>query len=126
MSCDVTKFSISKGSDNTFVFTIKQDNSTLPLTIVTADTFVAKLVSLDPESVESYTFHITTPLTDTPDAVNGKISLVILTAATTGLIKEIGSKVDRYYPKPTYKLILECVTANNGEFIAKVGEVYVD
>lgn len=122
---DVTKFSITKGVDNTFVFTIKQDNSTLPLTILTGDTFSAKLVLLGDTPTET-AFSIGTPSTGTYDALNGRISLVINTAASNLLIPDIGAKVDRYYARPTYKLIIDCVTVNNGNFIAKVDEVYVD
>ena len=133
MSCDVTKFAISKGSENTFIFTIKQDNSTLPLTIVGGDTFLASLVALDGDV--PYGPITLKPLT-IEDAANGKVSLIITKDETEdeigngsgviGLISEKGSKVDRYYPRPTYKLTLTCVTVNNGNFIAKVPEVYVD
>jgi len=132
MSCDVTKFTISKGSDNTFIFTIKQDNSTLPLTIENTDTFSAKLILLSDNSVV-HTYPITTPTTGSSDALNGKITLIIPSADTYGvgsgtdsLVRDVGSKVDRYYARPTYKLIIECSTVNNGDFIAKVDEVYVD
>ena len=125
MSCDVTKFTITKGVDNTFVFTIKQDNSTLPLTILTGDTFAAKLVLLGATPTET-AFSIVTPLTGTTAATNGKIDLVINAAASNALISDVGDKVDRYYTRPTYKMIIDCVTANNGSFIAKVDEVHVD
>jgi len=129
MSGNVTKFTISKGSDNTFTFTIKQNNSTLPLTIVPSDTFSAKLILLSDNST-SYTYTITTPIAGvgngTSDAANGKITLTIPLADANVLVRDIGSKTDRYYLRPTYKLILDCVTQNNGNFIAKVAEVYVD
>lgn len=125
MSCDVTKFTITKGSENTFLFTIKQDNSTLPLVIVAGDTFSAKLILLGTNPSETV-FAIPTPSTGSSDALNGKITLVIPSASTTSLVSEVGSKVDRYYPRPTYKLIIVCTTTNNGNFIAKVDEVYVD
>ena len=123
MSCDVTKFTISKGSDNTFTFTIKQDNSTLPLSIEVGDTFFADLITLSDNS--PYTAVTDKPLT-VEDALNGKITLVIPEADTVGLVTDKGAKVDRYYLRPTYKLILKCNTVNNGNFIAKVAEVYVD
>jgi hypothetical protein len=127
MSCDVTKFTISKGSDNTFIFTIKQDNSTLPLTIENGDTFFADLVALEGDAYAP----VTNKALVIEDAANGKISLTITAAETddnsgTALVKEKGSKVDRYYLRPTYKLTLRCNTANNGNFIVKVPEVYVD
>lgn len=123
MSCDVTKFTISKGSDNTFTFTIKQDNSTLPLSIEAGDTFFADLIALSDSS--PYTAVTNKPLT-VEDALNGKIMLVIPEADTVDLVTDKGAKVDRYYLRPTYKLILKCSTENNGDFIAKVAEVYID
>lgn len=123
MSCDVTKFTISKGSDNTFTFTIKQDNSTLPLSIEVGDTFFADLITLSDSS--PYIAVTDKPLT-VEDALNGKITLVIPEADTVGLVTDKGAKVDRYYLRPTYKLILKCNTENNGDFIAKVAEVYID
>ena len=132
MSCDTSKFTITKGSDNTFSFIIKQDNSTLPLVITSTDTFSAKLILLE-DSAINFTYPIITPVTGSNDALNGKITLLVpesdingVGSGTSKLVKDIGSKVDRYYVKPTYKLILECHTTNNGNFIAKVNEVYVD
>lgn len=123
MSCDVTKFTITKGSDNVFIFTIKQDNSTLPLTIEIGDTFKASLVLLDGDVP-----YIPITLKDlvVEDALNGKVSLTIPLADTASLVKETGAKVDRYYLRPTYKLTINCVTVNNGKFIAKVDEVFID
>lgn len=124
MSCDVTKFSITKGSLNTFSFVIKQDNSTLPLVIEPGDTFLATLSTLGPNSV-SYP-QVTLKALVVTDSANGKIDLVITMAETSDLVMDMGDKVDKYYVRPTYKLLIECVTVNNGNFIAKVNEVYVD
>lgn len=129
MSCYAAKFVISKDVDNTFIFTIKQDNSTLPLTIEVADTFIADLIPLGdgfafPSGMPVGTFSdVTMAVTD---AANGKISLLIPSADTQWLISDKGERVDRHYLRPTYKLVLKCSTANNGDFIAKVAEVYVD
>ena len=126
MSCDVSKFTISKGSDNTFIFTIKQDNSTLPMTIVTGDTFLADLVNLETGTA----YPQVTAKALTPDGVlplsTGRVSLVIPSADTANLVSLKGEQVDRYYLRPTYKLVINCSTTNNGDFIAKVAEVYVD
>ena len=123
MSCDSTRFEIAKGSDNAFVFTIKQDNSTLPLVIESSDTFFADLISL--EDNEPY-LAVTNLALTTVDINNGKVALNIPAASTVDLILERGAKVDRYYPRPTYKLLLRCSTVNNGDFTAKVEEVYVN
>ena len=44
MGCDVAKFTITKGVDNTFVFTIKADGSTLPMVMTAGDTFTAAFI----------------------------------------------------------------------------------
>lgn len=121
MSCDVAKFTITKGIDNTFVFTIKADGSTLPMVMTSSDTFTANLVLLSTGSTA-----LIKALVKDADLVTGKATLTITAAETASLVGERGSKVDRYYLRPTYKLVIECSTANNGDFIARVPEVYVD
>lgn len=121
MSCDTSKFTITKGLDNTFVFTIKANGTTLPMEITEGvDTFDATLIKLSDESVT-----LVQPLVVT-NALSGQVTLTIAAASTTSLVSDKGSKTDRYYLRPTYKLIIECSTVNNGDFIAKVAEVYVD
>ena len=120
MSCDVAKFTITKGVDNTFVFTIKADGSTLPMVMTAGDTFDAQLILLSDGSVA-----LAKALVKDADLNTGKVSLTITTAEAAALVGEQGPKVDRYYSKPTYRLIIECSTTNNGDFIARVPEVYV-
>lgn len=124
MSCDVSKFVISKGVDNTFIFTIKQDNSTLPMLIDASDTFFADLVYLPDGTV--YPQVDNKALSVAGALADGKVSLTIPEADTAGLVADRGDLVDRYYLRPTYKLVLKCNTVNNGNFIAKVAEAYVD
>lgn len=106
--------------DNNFVFTIKADGSTLPMEIVVGDTFTASLVTLS-----SGTIVLTKSLV-VEDMLNGKVSLLITSAETSSLVTDKGTKTDRYYLRPTYKLLIDCSTTNNGDFIARVSEVYVD
>ena len=118
----MSNFVITKGVANEATFIIKQTGTTLPMEIEATDTFVATLVLLENEGAingTSYTLTI-------EDAINGKVKLTIPEADTVGLVSDKGCKVDRYYNKPTYKLIVECNTANNGNFIAKMPLVYVD
>lgn len=124
MSCDVAKFTITKGTENTFVFTIKADGSTLPMQIVEGtDTFVASLLPLNPSDTTTGIKNRTLTVTS---ATDGKVSLVLTSSDVSNLVSDKGSKVDRFYGRPSYKLIIECNTQNNGNFIAKVPEVYVD
>ena len=115
------KFVITKGLDNTFVFTIKADGTTLPMEIVSGDRFAAKLQLLEDGSTA-----ITKLLTPVGDLRNGKVELFLTVDDVKDLVSEKGGKADRYYLKPMYKLVLDCDTTNNGKFIAKVAEVYVD
>ena len=130
MANNNTNFTITKGIKNEFIVTIKKDNSLLPLVIDSSDTFSLKLINRDSEIVE-YTIN---SIDDTningfisiDDANNGKIKIIMESAMTSLLIKERGHKADRYYLKPTYKLLLECNTLNNGVFPVVVHDVYVD
>ena len=105
---------------NEFVITIKQNGTTLPMTIEAGDTFVTKLVKLK-DGVEACT-----PVTTVEDATNGKIKVVFSETDVNGLVVERGDRCDYYYSKPMYKLMIECNTVNNGNFVAKVSKVYVE
>lgn len=124
MSCDTPKFTITKGLDNTFIFTIKADGSTLPMEIVGTDTFVADLVPLDPADTTTGLSGISLSLPS--NLLSGKVTLNISAASTSNLVSDKGTKTDRYYTRPVYKLVIDCTTTNNGNFIAKVPEIYVD
>lgn len=113
-------FAITKGVDNTFVFTIKADGSTLPIEIDSTDTFTAYLKKLSDDSIA-----LTKPLT-VADSLGGKVNLVVTSIEADALESEKGTKADRYYLRPMYKLVIECSTVANGDFVAKVDEVYVD
>lgn len=120
MSCSVDRFVITKGVDNTFVFTIKADGSTLPLVIENTDTFDYRLIKLDDDTLA------TSGSLTVENATNGKVSVFFSESVVNALELSKGTKTDRYYLRPTYKLVLICDTANNGNFLAKVSEVYVD
>lgn len=118
--CSNEKFTITKGVDNEFTFTVKRSASTLPIEIVPSDTFVAHLRKLSDGVVV-----LTTPLT-VVDALSGKVRLFVSTAMTEQLEKKLGAPEDRYYARPVYSLVLECDTEANGAFLAKVPHVYID
>lgn len=116
----LSRFVITKGIDNNFVFTIKADGSTLPMEIVVGDTFTAYL-----KNMEDGTTVLTKTLT-VIDALKGKVQLVVTEAEADALVSDRGNKEDRYYLRPNYKLLLGCSTTNNGDFIAKIDNIYVD
>ena len=118
--CSLTRFTITRGVDNEFFFTVKANNSLLPMVIAPSDTFQVKLVRLD----DNTTADIDRPL-EVVDATNGKLRFLVTEAESMSLLSERGQKEDRYYLKPVYKLLLEATTVNNGSFIAQLGKVYV-
>lgn len=116
----VNRFVITKGLDNSFVFTVKADGTTLPIEIAPADTFKAYLRDLDSGSVVLEKEMVV------KDALSGKVGLDITAEETGYLYGSYGASEDRYYSKPVYSLVLECNTEANGNFLAKVRHVYVD
>ena len=60
------------------------------------------------------------------DANNGRIKLSISAIQADSLLLAVGDRADYYYIKPSYKLLINCNTANNGKFVAKVNKVYVE
>jgi len=128
MAIDSNKFVINKGMNNEFIITIKQNNSTLPMVIEDTDTFIAKLYNLETKEL---VIVVTGDATDNGqitvhDAANGQILIVLNNTAANELVSERGDKIDRYYLKPTYRLAIDCDTVNNGNFVAKIAEVYVE
>lgn len=128
MATDSNRFVINKGMNNEFIITIKQDDSTLPMVIAGTDTFTASLYKLDTK-VKALSVSKTSTASGqitVYDAANGQIKITLSSAAVSALVSERGDKVDKYYLKPTYRLAIDCVTTNNGSFVAKLNNVYVE
>ena len=117
---NTNKFVITKGMDNEFIITIKQNGTTLPMEIQGTDTFEAKLVNISDGA------EVATLTTNVINAQNGKIKLVLSESQVDGLNMERGDRADYFYSKPLYRLIIDCETINNGKFLAKVQKVYVE
>ncbi len=129
MATAVKNFTINRGLNNEFIITIKQNDSLLPMVIEYSDTFKLTMFNRDTEAIEA--------VLDMDDAkvdgyiaihndANGQIKIVMNPALTSKLEKERGPKEDRYYLKPTYRIAIECDTLNNGNFVAKLENVYID
>ena len=116
----MSKFVITKGTSNEFIITIKQNGTTLPMVIEPTDTFEAKLLNMCGGEV------VTTLTTNVLNAQNGKIKLTLDNAIVETLKTEKGDRADYCYPKPLYRLVIDCDTINNGKFVAKVHKVYVE
>lgn len=116
----MSKFTITKGVSNEFIITIKQNGTTLPMTIEPTDVFTSKLLSIKDGSV------VATLITEVLNASNGKLRIIVDDSVVDSLLVERGDRADYYYSKPLYKLVIDCDTVNNGKFVAKVHKVYVE
>lgn len=128
MATDSNRFVINKGMSNEFIITIKQNDSTLPMVIEPSDTFTVNFYNLETKEVA-----LTVGMTVTADGqvtvyddANGQILITLNETAIAAMVSERGDKVDKYYLRPTYRMAIECTTANNGNFVAKIASVYVE
>ena len=118
--CSVNKFTITRGVDNEFFFTVKANGSLLPLVIEPSDTFNVKLVRLSDNTTTDIN-----KLLEVVDAPSGKLRFFVSSGESLSLLSERGQKEDRYYLIPVYKLLIEANTVNEGSFVAQLGRVYV-
>lgn len=128
MSTLSNKFVITKGLDNEFIITIKQNDSTLPMIITGNDTFSCVLFNRDADTEVGRVSLISNSngVITVYSASNGKIKIKLNSVFVNALVKDRGPKEDKYYLKPTYRMDLDCVTTNNGSFVAKIHDIYVD
>ena len=122
------KFVINKGLVNEFIITIKQNNETLPMVIDANDRFEAILYKLSDDSEVGRVSLVENAngVIEIYDAPNGQILVRLYDVLCDTLVSEKGTKADRYYLKPTYRLSIDASTLNNGNFVAKLREVYVE
>ena len=129
MATAVKNFTINRGLKNEFIMTIKQNDSLLPMVIEYSDTFKLTMFNRDTEAVEAV-LDMDNAKADGYISIhndaNGQIKIVMNPALTSKLEKERGPKEDRYYLRPTYRIAIECDTLNNGNFVAKLENVYID
>ena len=124
MTTDSNRFVINKGMNNEFIITIKQNDSTLPMVIESTDTFTVNFYNLETQKIEVSASTADGNVTVYDDA-NGQILISLAEDDVSTMISERGDKVDKYYLKPTYRMVIDCNTANNGNFTAKINSVYV-
>ena len=123
---NANNFTINKDIQNEFIFTIKQNDSLLPMIIDLSDTFSFKIYDLDTDELfkEVNMTSSQDGIITIFDAANGQIKVVLNSDPL--FRKERGSKEDKYYLKPTYRILIEGITVNNGLISAKVPFVYVE
>ena len=124
----IARVTLYTGIDNIFDLVIKKNKIALPLELTATDTFKVHLIELATKAT------ITT-LTETDtvdgsvtitDLINGKITILIKPALVATLKSLRGSQADNYYVRPTYKLLIEADTANQGKFITTLDRVGVN
>lgn len=128
MACTKDKFIINKNVVNEFLLTIKQDGTTLPLAIDPSDTFTLKLLKLSDNSlIATVTLveDINVGVIEVIDATSGKLTVKLYQALTNTLESRLGDRADNYYENPVYRIVIECSTVGNGNFLAKIPLVYV-
>jgi hypothetical protein len=114
-------FKISKSLSNYYTVTINKQGTNEPMVLDSGDTFVGHLFKLDTDIKDDV---VGINISKRLPFEEGKINIEV--TDTGHLISERGTKADRYYLKPTYRMVIECDTANNGKFSVRVDNVYVE
>lgn len=124
----IARVTLYNGIDNIFDLVIKKNKIALPLELTATDTFKVHLIDLATKATVT-----TLTETDTADGnvtitdlINGKITILIKPALVATLKSLRGSQADNYYVRPTYKLLIEADTANQGKFITTLDRVGVN
>lgn len=124
----IARVTLYNSIDNIFDLVIKKNKTALPLELTATDTFKVHLIDLATKA------NVTT-LTETDtadgnvtitDLINGKITILIKPELVATLKALRGSQADNYYVRPTYKLLVEADTANQGKFITTLDRVGVN
>lgn len=118
---------INKNMDNEYVITIKANGSSLGMQIDPTDTFEVSLYEKCTDELVA-----TIDMEDSDNGVvtiyqesNGKINILLKQKLVDSLVKTKGDRVDGCYPKSGYRLLVKCSTVNNGNFVARIDNVYV-
>ena len=124
---DEDVFSINKGIDNEFIFSIKKQHEILPLTLYDSDTFELRLIRLSTRVVVATITQTSTSNGSISflDKENGQILVKLKAALTSTLESEFGDRADRYYSKPMYEILVTGSSIIDGAIQFKIPEVYV-
>ena len=124
----IARVTLYNGIDNIVDLIIKKNKIALPLELTTTDIFKVHLIDLATKAKVT-----TLTKTDTADGnvtitdlINGKITILIKPELVATLKSLRGSQADNYYVRPTYKLLIEANTANQGKFITTLDRVGVN
>ena len=120
-------FSINKGIDNEFIFSIKKNDEILPLTLDDSDTFEMRIIRLSTRDVVSIINQVENDdgVIEFFDKPNGQILVKLKALMTSELESEFGDRADRYYSKPMYEILVIGNSLIDGAIQFKIHEVYV-
>lgn len=120
-------FSILKGIDNEFIFTIKKQYEMLPLVLTDTDTFNMYMKQLSDGKLvtEIDTSPGADGIIEIFDDSNGQIKLTLYKDFIDTLEIARGDRADNYYSKPMYELVFDCLTSNDGRIQFAVSNAYV-
>lgn len=120
-------FSINKGIDNEFIFSIKKQHEILPLTLDDSDTFEMRIIRLSTRDVVSIINQVENDdgVIEFFDKPNGQILVKLNASMTSTLESEFGDRADRYYSKPMYEILVIGNSLIDGAIQFKIPEVYV-
>lgn len=110
---------LNKGYNNKLSFIIKEPGTAVPITLDTADKFVLDLINLDTDEV-----YLSKALT--VDTTNNKVVFNLNSTDSANLVSTKGNYSDKRYLVPSYRAIISCSTANQGDFSIGIPEIYVN
>jgi len=116
----VTEFTITKGNKLDFYVIIKEAGTVTPLVLQVGDTFTYSLV--DKKTDKKYAEDVPMVMTD---LLNGEVKGTITALVSAVLPTKKGAVEDGYPPRPNLRLVVNGVTAAQGEFVAIIENVYV-
>lgn len=124
---DEDVFSINKGIDNEFIFSIKKQHEILPLVLDDSDTFEMRIIKLSTRDVVSIINQVENDdgVIEFFDKYNGQILVKLYESFTSTLESEFGDRADRYYSKPMYEILVIGNSFVDGAIQFRIPEVYV-
>jgi len=116
----ITEFTIIQGKALDFIIQVKENGTTMPLALNTADTFTFSLV--DKKTMVKYISNKAMLITD---AINGEVMGIISAVESTSLPIKRSMAEDGYLARPNMRLVVSGTTLLQGEMTAIIEDVYV-
>lgn len=116
----VTQFTITKGNKLDFYIVVKEAGTVTPL-VLNPDTDTFKYSLVDKKTSVKYAEDVAMTVSD---AINGEIKGTITAEVSATLPVKKAAAEDGYMARPNLRLIVNGVTAAQGEFVAAIENVY--